>query len=56
MLYRMMGLVLWKVNILKQYTTQLDDENLAAEQLLTIAEMAINGDKSSRAAVHLLKH
>lgn len=54
--YMMMGLVLWKVNILKQYTAQPDDENLAAVQLLTVADLAINGDKSSRAIVHLLKH
>lgn len=52
----MMGLVLWKVNILKQYTVQPDDENLAAAQLLTVADLAISGDKSSRVVVHLLKH
>lgn len=40
--YRMMGLVLWKVNILKQYTAQPDDENLAAVQLLTVADLTIN--------------
>ncbi len=34
----------------------MDDENLAAAQLLTMADLTINGDKSSRAAVHLLKH
>lgn len=52
----MMGLVLWKVNILKQYTVQPDDENLAVEQLLTISDLTINGERCSRAAVHLLKH
>lgn len=36
----MMGLVLWKVNILKQYTAQPDDENLAAALLLTMADLA----------------
>lgn len=52
----MMGLVLRKVNILKQYTVQPDDENLAVVQLLTVADLAIKGDKSSGAVVHLLKH